>query len=294
MAELGLGTASAVDGYGIGSDVVDRESFRGIVRDALAAGVRYVDTAVEYGFGEDVLGELAENVAACAVRVCTKVTEAHLATGIDVSLARLRDRAVDTVLLYRGPLYRDYARDLTEEELAAMLLGLKARGQARRTGASTYGLDDALSALREPWCDTVQVEHSILNPAVVASVRQRTRAGQEVVGRTVLCKGLLTSRRHLLPRAFGPLVSVADELEDLASAWGFTLPELAIRYALDTPGVDVVLVGVSSPAELETALAAWRHSSLTSWQMARLAHFDRSGDDLSHPERWETVDGGVG
>jgi aryl-alcohol dehydrogenase-like predicted oxidoreductase len=35
-----------------------------------------------------------------------------------------------------------------------------------------------------------------------------------------------------------------------------TLPELAIRFALDTPGLDVVLVGIGSPEELATAVAA--------------------------------------
>ena len=282
---LGLGTATALPGYGVGDGSGDPAALSDVIRAALGAGVRYVDTAAAYGAGESLLGELAGLLTRTAVRVCTKVSRSELHAGLEPSLGRLRFHAVDTVLLHSAR-----GHDVVDGGVARALSSMKASWRTARTGASTYGVEDARTALAQPWCDTLQVEHSVLNPSVVAAVRRAKRPGQELVVRSALCKGLLTARRRALPEAFGDVVALVDELDGVASGWGFTLPELAIRYALDTPCVDVVLVGMASAPELELALAALRRPPLAPWQMDELARFDRSDDDLVHPERWETAD----
>ena len=74
-------------------------------------------------------------------------------------------------------------------------------------------------------------------------------------------------------------------LDRLAASLDMDLTALAIRFALDTPGIDVALVGVSTNDELQTALAAWRRPALTAEEYAAVAAFDRSDADWSHPER---------
>jgi aryl-alcohol dehydrogenase-like predicted oxidoreductase len=167
-----------------------------------------------------------------------------------------------------------------------MLEAVKKSRRACLTGASTYGADDARLALAQPWCDVVQVEHSVLNPSVVHALAGVKRPGQEIAARSVLCKGLLTGRRRYATDLDVALAATLDRLEARAHDWGFTLPELAIRFALDTPGVDIVLVGMSNLPELETALAAARRTPLEQRQMEALAEFDCAYEDWSHPERW--------
>jgi aryl-alcohol dehydrogenase-like predicted oxidoreductase len=70
-----------------------------------------------------------------------------------------------------------------------------------------------------------------------------------------------------------------------------TMPSVAIRFALDTPGVDVVLVGVSTVEELDAALDAWRRAPLTAAQRSLLMDLDRSALDVVHPERWAVAGG---
>ena len=77
-----------------------------------------------------------------------------------------------------------------------------------------------------------------------------------------------------------------NELDRLAQTWGFALPELAIRFALDTPTVDIVLVGMASEAELNVAIRAASLGPLDENQLEVLATFDRSSYDCVHPERW--------
>jgi aryl-alcohol dehydrogenase-like predicted oxidoreductase len=138
----------------------------------------------------------------------------------------------------------------------------------------------------------VQVEHSVLNPSVVSAIVGSRRADQIIVGRSVLAKGLLTARREADAAMVAALASTLDSLQDRASAWGFSLPELAIRFALDTSGIDVIVVGISTREEIETALNATKRQPLTAAQMKELASFDRSAEPLVHPERWPRTAGG--
>jgi aryl-alcohol dehydrogenase-like predicted oxidoreductase len=131
-----------------------------------------------------------------------------------------------------------------------------------------------------------QVEHSVINPVVVRAIALKRRQGQTIVVRSALAKGLLTSRRHDGASIAAALMETLDALESCAREWDFSLPELAIRFALDTPGVDVVVVGISSHEELQTALCASRRSPLTEAQYTALSRFERSAEDASHPERW--------
>jgi aryl-alcohol dehydrogenase-like predicted oxidoreductase len=278
-ATLGVGTATLVPGYGMGdTPAVDGVT---LVRDAVERGIRYLDTAAAYGASEDVLGSLAELLAERAVRIATKLTAAELAEGgVARALDRLRQPRLDTLLLHSAG-----SREMTDARAAAVFSRLKSAGLIEAAGVSTYGIDDARLALAQPWCDVVQVEFSILNPSVVRALASTRRPGQQVVVRSVLCKGLLTGRRRTvdLPAS---VRQTLDDLEALASEWSRTLPDLALRFALDTPGVDVVVIGASRVEEVDAALVTCAGAPLEAAQLRRLEAFDRSAESWTHPEQW--------
>lgn len=285
MTQLGVGTATFSPAYGLAGETPAPAEATALLRDAFAAGIRYVDTAAGYGTAEAVVGQVADAIRDHGVRVCTKASadaarSRGLIAAVQESLARLKLDAVDTLLLHSAG-----GAVLTDAALQAELAHVRARKLAVRTGASTYGAADAQTALAQPWCGALQVEHSILNPTVVAAIGEQPH-GAEIVARSVLCKGLLSSRRRHAGEFAGVLEPVLDALERLAAEWGWTLPEVAIRYALDTPGVDVVVVGVSTEDELETALSAAARAPMGSEARAMLARFDVSAHDAAHPERW--------
>lgn len=287
VARLGLGTAAFERGYGLGHDdgSEDPHERETLLREAFEGGISYVDTSLHYGDAEQRLGRLNRLVRERGIRVCTKFTAAERATALPASLARLGVDRVDTILLHSAG-----GRELPAADVEGWMTAVKSTGVACRTGASTYGADAARLALALPWVDTVQVEHSILNPSVVFAIRSARKPGQEIVVRSVLCKGLLTARRRSVQGISSAVGASLDRLDALGRAWGFgSLPELAIRFALDTPDVDVVLVGVAVRDELGTAFAAAAHPPLTHGQLAALAEFDHSDDPWVHPERWELV-----
>jgi aryl-alcohol dehydrogenase-like predicted oxidoreductase len=287
VSELGVGTATFAPGYGLGGSAAGPAAAAALLRDAIAAGIRDIDSAAGYGSAEAIVGEVADDIAGHGVRVCTKVTaEAVRANGalplLRESLAALRLPRLDTLLLHSAA-----GGDLTDGALAARLREARESGLVSRTGASTYGVQDAALALGQEWCHTIQLEHSVINPSVLKSVDTGS-ARAEIVARSVLCKGLLSERRRHAGAIASGLEPTLRALEQLAAQWGWSLPELAIRYALDTPGVDVVVVGISTPAELDVALKAAARPRLDADALAALARFDRSADDAAHPERWPT------
>jgi aryl-alcohol dehydrogenase-like predicted oxidoreductase len=281
-ARLGLGTAPFIAGYGLGDGARSVERPEALVHACFDAGFGYVDTSADYGEVEAFLGSVAALVDARRVRVCAKVPLREWPDGVDAALRRLRAPRVDTVMLHSAS-----GEHLTRPDVAQQMLRLKVEGRTALTGASTYGIADAQCVLDQPWGDAVQVEHSILNPSVVAALASRKRATQEIVVRSVLCKGLLTARRAHAALDDRRAMAMLDALEARATAWGFaSLAELAVRFALDTPAVDVVLVGIATRAELAVATSAAARPPLDARQYAALAEFDRSAEDWTHPERW--------
>ena len=287
-AQLGIGTAALGSAYGLGASIVPAATAAALLRDAISAGVRYLDTAAAYGDAERIVGMVAPQVLAHDVRVCTKLSADTVVAGGGVAalreaLQRLGLPGIDTLMVHSVD-----ARTIQDPELVNALREMRAADLVERIGASTYGLEAAHAALTQRWLGAIQVEHSILNPAVVAGLAERPR-GVELVVRSVLCKGLLSTRRAASQGLATGIEPDLKQLEAFAADLGLDLPGLAIRFALDTSGVDVVLVGVSDAAELQTALGAAAHAPLTSEQLRALCSFDRSDDPVSHPELWNKL-----
>lgn len=276
-AVLGIGTATFLPNYGLPSADGSIENDPALLRDALRAGVRYVDTAAGYGDSEIAVARAVRGIE--GVRVCTKISAAGTLGEIRSSIERL-ESAPDTILVHSAG-----RQQIESAPAIASLTRARVEGLTARIGASTYGAEDAGLALAQPWVDVVQVEYSILNQSVIDTVR-RSRPEQEVVVRSVLCKGLLTGRRSAAPQLAAQVQAALDGIAGCAREWGYGIEGLAIRFALDTPGIDVVLVGVSNHEELETALSTAARPPLTAGQFERVAAFDRRDADAAHPERW--------
>ena len=278
-AILGLGTAPFSPEYGWPVET-GRTTTVQIIEQAVASGVGYIDTASDYGDSERILGESAERMLRGNVRICTKLTAGPLMARLKASLGRLRLDRIDTLLLHSATRVDLTARDVIQE-----MQEIKSRGLARRIGASTYGVEDARLAIESSWCDVVQVEYSILNPSVIPALKRVQRGSPEVVARTVLCRGLLTDRRNSILGDECEMKTRLNRLDRLAAEWDMTLPELAIRFALNSPA-DVVLVGIGRTEELEVAGRAARRPRLDDRQLAALEEFACPEDAWADPDRW--------
>ena len=229
LSVLGFG-CGAVGGFMVRGDPADQE--RTIAR-AIAAGVNYFDTAVQYGNGESEmnLGRVLQKLKPANVAVGTKVRlppdeigriADTVATSLEGSLARLRLDQVDILHLHNpitgsGGGSALSVRQVLEEVVPAFER-LRAQGKIRFLGMTAVGDTAALNQLIDARVfDSAQVVYNMLNPSASEQLPpnypaqdyerlfDHTRAaGVGVVGIRVLAGGALSGSAERHPIAGPP------------------------------------------------------------------------------------------
>ena len=223
LSVLGFG-CGAVGGLIVRGDPADQE--RTIAR-AIAAGVNYFDTAVQYGNGESEknLGRVLQKLKPANVVVGTKVRIpssdfGRIADAVQISLegslARLRLDRVDIFHLHNeitvaGGGSTLSARQVLDEVVPAFEQ-LRRQGKTRFLGITALGDTAALRQVIDARVfDSAQVVYNMLNPSAAEPLPQNypaqdygrlfdhtQAAGVGVVGIRVLAGGALSgsSERH--------------------------------------------------------------------------------------------------
>ena len=273
--KLGLGTVQFGQAYGVSNrrGQVTTDDAGAILARAAQAGVRVLDTAANYGEAESVLAKLDT----APFRIVTKTISAK--GGMDAVVARARQSAqalgTDTLLVHA-------AADLEDDALWPALQALKDQGVFRKIGISVYVADDpaVLAARYRP--DVMQLPFSLLDQRLLrdGTLARLKDLGVEIHARSIFLQGLLfldtlpEKLRHAAPRLATVKTAIADA--------GSTPLAAALGFVLSRPEIDVAMVGVTAPAELDEILAAAR-APLPDLDWAMLALEDET---VLTPSRW--------
>ncbi len=264
LSRLGLGTVQFGQAYGISNagGRVPRDAVAAILRRAAAAGMRTLDTAAGYGDAEAVLGGLAELTR--PFRIVTKTIA--LSNGLDAVVERAR-RSVATFGRPRLDLLLVHAAaDLKGEGGAAYwkrLLRLKEEGLFGGIGISAYAYEDPLQLAREFRPDSMQLPLSLLDQRLIQSgaLAGIKTLGVEIHARSLFLQGLLFLPEDKLPPKLAAAAPHLRMLRQRFAEAGTTALAAALAFALDRPEIDVAVVGVTSPEELEEIVQASTTSS---------------------------------
>ncbi len=237
LSVLGFG-CGAVGGLMVRGDPLDQE--RTIAR-ALAAGVNYFDTAVQYGNGESEknLGRVLQKLKPANVAVGTKVrlptgdfdriAEA-VAKSLEGSLARLQLDRVDIFHLHNAITVSGGGEALSVRQVLDDVVPafdrLRQAGKARFLGLTAIGDTAALHRLIDARVfDSAQVVYNMLNPSAAAALPanypaqdygglfDHTRAaGVGVIGIRVLAGGALSGSAERHPIASPPPEPIGSSL----------------------------------------------------------------------------------
>lgn len=261
--QLCLGTAQFGLSYGITNALgqVAESEVSQICEQAASEGIQFLDTAQAYGNAEAVLGRCWP--AKAPRRIISKLPpqpdsncELDWETSFQASLQRLQVPQLDSFLLHRPA-------DLIGEkgeDLLAWLESLRKRGLVRRIGVSIYQASD-LDGLPLERFQLVQLplslyDQRLLMDGTVAGLRDR---GIAVHARSLLLQGLLLNAPEHWP-AF-----LSNEFRQQHQQWrsalaseGLSLLEGALRFARMRDGIEAIVLGVQSSAELAELLVAWR------------------------------------
>jgi aryl-alcohol dehydrogenase-like predicted oxidoreductase len=229
LSTLGFG-CGAVGGFMVRGDPADQE--RTVAR-AIAAGVNYFDTAVQYGDGESEknLGRVLQKLKPAHVVVGTKVRlppgefgriAGTVTTSLEGSLARLRLDRVDIFHLHNpitatGDGSALSVRQVLDDVVPAFER-LRQQGKIRFLGMTAIGDSAALNQVIDAGVfDSAQVVYNLLNPSAAGELPagypaqdyqrmfDHTRAaGVGVVGIRVLAGGALSGSTERHPIAGPP------------------------------------------------------------------------------------------
>ena len=229
LSVLGFG-CGAVGGLMVRGDPLDQE--RTIAR-AIASGVNYFDTAVQYGNGESEknLGRILQKLKPANVVVGTKVRLPSgdfgriadaVAKSLEGSLARLRLDRVDIIHLHNAVTETGGGEALSVRQVLGDVVPafdqLREQGKSRFLGLTAIGDTAALHQVIDARAfDSAQVVYNMLNPSAAAALPanypaqdygrlfEHTRvAGVGIVGIRVLAGGALSGSAVRHPIASPP------------------------------------------------------------------------------------------
>jgi len=289
LSRLGLG-ASALGG--LFAPVTEAEA-RAVVARALALGLRYVDTAPLYGFGESerLVGEALARTPREAFALSTKVgrllrrasPDAHavpegmwharsdLRPVFDFSRDGVR-RSLDESLTRLGLdrveiAYVHDPDDHLDEAIASALPALVELRDEGAVGAVGAGMTNTAALTRivreaRPDCILLAGRYTLLDQSALSELLPLClEAGVAVVAGGVLNSGILADpspgARFDYEPASGALLERARLIAEICAGQGVPLAAAALQFPLGHPAVCCVLTGVRSVAELEANVDAF-------------------------------------
>ena len=274
-SRIGLGTWAMGGWMWGGTD--EEESVRTILA-ALDKGINLIDTAPVYGFGrsEEIVGRaIAESGKRDQVILATKVgiewrgesvfrnsSRERILGEIEDSLRRLRTSYIDIYQVHwPDPL-------VPIEETAETMSQLYRQGKIRAIGVSNYSPEEMERFRAAAPLHTDQPPYNLFERQIEQNVLPfALQNGISTLTYGALCRGLLSGRmkldsqftgddlRKVDPKfqssRYGQYLQAVEHLDHFARKnYGKPVLDLAIRWALDQPGVSAALWGARRPEQL--------------------------------------------
>lgn len=287
--KLAIGTVQFGTNYGIAnkSGQVNQENARRILQRAQQVGIDTLDTAVEYGDSERVLGDICVQNWKIVTKmpavpdVCHDVTK-WVKAQAEGSLNRLGVDRLHGLLLHRP----SQLLEANGAELYDALQTLKHQDLVCKIGVSVYGPAE-LDAIHGAYAfDLVQAPLSIFDRSFVESgwAQRLKNNGVEVHSRSAFLQGLLVMPKEKRPSKFERWQDIWLEWDSWLAISGLTPLQACLRYVNSMDCIDRVLVGVDNLEQLNQILEA------VQGQLHNLPHFNTLQDNsLLNPSTWNQL-----
>jgi len=261
ISKIALGAAQFGLPYGISNTEgqISLPEGKAIIDLARSAGIHTIDTAIAYGDSEATLGKLDVS----GWQIITKLPEmpvsgdavaAWVHVQLSNSLERLRIESAHGLLLHRpaqlnGP---------DGKALYHALMAERERGRISKIGISVYGpaeLDQMPPSMK---FDIVQAPFNVLDTRMTRSgwAAKLQDGGCELHVRSIFLQGLLLMQASSRPAYFSRWNTLWGHWESWLRDAGMSPLQACVRFALRTPGIDKVVLGVDCAKQLSDILAA--------------------------------------
>ena len=265
VSELGFGSVEIGMEYGIqvdgASNQPTHEDAIAIVQAVIDRGINVIDTARGYGKSETIIGEAIEDRRDELI-VMSKISglnevqssdqlKSFITESLETSLRELRTDCIDVYQIHSAT-----NEMIAEGHVVEILEGFRQQGMVKFLGATVYEEDQALDCINDGRLDVLQIAYSMLAPAMSeAVIPKAAEAGVAIVARSVLHRGVLTTKGAGGSLEEQRLHQAAQEFSCLFDEQTESLPHAAIRYVLSNDGVSCALLGMDSMAQVEENLS---------------------------------------
>lgn len=267
VSEIAFGGVEIGLPYGIGvngeADMLPEKDAINLLHKAVEKGFNFFDTARMYGVSEERMGKAFRHCRNDIV-LATKCRHFRLADGslpddhsiretirtsVRESLQVLQTDYIDLYMLHQAD-----SEILNRTVIAEEMLKLKESGVVRAIGVSTYKTEETKKAIESDVWNVVQLPFNLMDQQQSDLFELAAGCGVGIVVRSVLLKGLLSTRGTGLHEALQPVEQHIKKYDSLLEQE--SLPTMAVKFALSFPQVSSVLVGIDKEEYLLQSLNA--------------------------------------
>jgi aryl-alcohol dehydrogenase-like predicted oxidoreductase len=151
-----------------------------------------------------------------------------------------------------------------------LLEKFKAEGKIKHWGVSVNTLEECELAVELGQPAVMQMEYNLLDQEAARVFAKAKAAGVGVISRVPLKRGLLSGRfdehatfvegdrrRNMFaPDRLPPMVARVRRISEIVADYGRPLAEVAIRFCVSNPHVDVTIPGIRTPEQARANAAA--------------------------------------
>ncbi len=264
VTTLGFG-AMELRGGVHGPELTDREAEQ-ILNAVLDAGICFLDTAIDYGRSEELIGRFiahrrSEYVLASKCGCVPEApqgsehvhTAANVRAGVEHSLRILKTDHLDLVQFHRSLSRAEFAEHGALEEA----LALKEEGKVRFVGVSGT-LPNLVEQIEMGDFDAFQIPYSALQREHEDVIAQARAAGAGIIVRGGVARGAPTDwdgrAYYMLPGAVLRDRWEQARLDELLD--GMSRIEFTLRFTLSNPDVHTTIVGTQDLEHLRENVEA--------------------------------------
>lgn len=291
MSRLALGTVQFGLNYGVANRTgqVSMAAAQEMLTLARSSQINMVDTAIAYGDSEKILGELGVVDMSVITKLpamppgCADVAK-WMETEFTQSLSRLGLSAVYGLLLHRADLLTNQSG--VDREVWAGLQKLKNQGLVKKIGVSVYSPRELDNIAADYAIDIVQAPLNLIDQELIASgwLDRLKEAGVEVHTRSAFLQGLLLMDRLEIPEKFSKWDAVWDRWQAWQKSEGISALEACLAFPQSIKGVDRVVVGADSAAQLAQIIQAANVQIPKAFPEIR-----QTSEQLINPSLWGTL-----
>ncbi len=285
IEKICLGTAQFGSSYGLTNknNELSVEEIGEILSLAKYNGISFLDTAPTYGNAEFKLG----NIDIRDWNIVTKVktgntisTDNSFSGSVEDSLNRLKIDNLYAVLIHNPKLFYDPQIN----NLLNQLSELKEKGLIKKIGVSVYDSVEVDFILENFDVDIIQIPFNIIDGRMMenTTLDKLKRKNIEVHARSIYLQGLLLMDIKDQTQQFGNWKSTWKLFNSFCLDNKITPLEACLRYVLQNPQIDRVILGIDNYSQLEETI-----ESATGGEVNVPNELISLDDNLCNPLNWE-------